>query len=95
MRRGQKLVGLERSVARQDETLKAVQDSLLAARDDVKAVSERMETMQGHVNLMSRNALLGIQVFESKYIVSVLHNMCYSQQANLFNLIEPDTSSMF
>jgi hypothetical protein len=34
-----KLGGLERSVARQDETLKAVQG-------DVKAVSERVETMQ-------------------------------------------------
>jgi len=44
-----KLGGLESSVARQDATLKAVQDSLLAVQGDVKGVKQEVKTNQARV----------------------------------------------
>ena len=51
-----KLGGLESSVARQDETLKAVQDSLLAVQGDAKDAQQEAKTNQARVedNLRSQ-----------------------------------------
>ena len=72
-----KLGGLESSVARQDETLKAVQDSLLAVQGDAKDAQQEAKTNQARVedNLRSQQDELCDDTFSylTTRVLGLLH----------------------